>query len=105
MKISEEAKNLLLRAVALLEGNGWTQRAFSREIDGVDCFCAEGALLFSVKRDAQDMDGSGFREASDRIREVLRENHGYLNGLISWNDEVAQNKQDVINLFLEAAND
>lgn len=99
MKEKRYAANVIKRAIKKLENVGWTKHKF-RAIDNnnkVCGYCASAALRTSENPRAQGIYGTIARNAVDSAIEEK----GYYS-LISFNDDIAKNKREVISLFKRA---
>ena len=87
-------KQILIDARALL-AKGWTQRASSRDEDGLPptagkpsvCWCAYGALMTANWRE------------SDEVYDWLERKFNLRGGLVAWNDQPGRTQAEVLDLF------
>lgn len=124
MTVAEWAAELLERAADLLEKNRWTRGQNRRVIYGHEAYCSVGAINEVVEdaltmeyREANEISSARYR-AQHTLNQVVLERiqekgwplgvnpHLRMVSHISieqWNDSVAKDKQEVLDVFREAA--
>lgn len=95
----------LRKAKSLLVEKGWTKYHFAVKADGTACddyddpnlvaYCASGALR-AAAGSADWCDSEAFIEARHALNFVRNADH---NSIITWNDDPATKKEDVLAVF------
>lgn len=76
----------ILRDARALVAKGWCQGAYRRTIDGVECFCAVGAM--DKASDGREL---AFRRASEVLESVIVPDF-----ITTWNDADGQTQDEVV---------
>lgn len=97
-----EVKDLLEGAKSVLNEHGWTRGSYYNRNTG--CYCADGALM---RADGPRVSSTGASGLSDVYWEAWyftnmvagKITEGATHSFIEYNDKIASNKEDVLNLF------
>lgn len=96
--MSNEEKEILVKALEVLEQDGWCQRT-SHNVLGQRC------SLGAIERGARSLGIKEYvriRRAADRLYRAIGENRG---GVASWNDKEGRTYEDVVLAFKKAIHD
>lgn len=98
--------DLLEKAIEILETEEWVKGSYAY-IDKTNKkhhHCAVGAIECAMMRLTGHITDSSYNYAVREVRRVLSEK-AYIWSVEKWNDYVAKNKEDVIDLFTSVVKD
>lgn len=101
----KSAKEILQRALKIIEEHGWTKRTFKNR---KGCFCSIGAINFAANGDATGFRHGGqktitlYHDARDIFYKAISPPWLLKNGIAGWNDSTARTKEEVIAAFKRA---
>jgi hypothetical protein len=94
-------KEILVQAAEAIRKYGWCKGSY---IDSTGGLCAIGAINFVVHGDATNEADTDESIIAEKMLESALIEYGRSYYIAEWNDEEAENKEEVIEVLLEASN-
>lgn len=94
-------KEILVQAAEAIREYGWGKGSY---IDSMGGLCAIGAMNFVIHGDATNKADTDESIIAEKMLESALVERGRCHSIAEWNDEEAENKEEIIEVLMEASN-